>query len=255
MKKAILAMLLFSAAGRSEAFALAVIDSSNLAQNIVAAREAVTQTQQQIQQLQAQLNQYKRMLQDAMNPGQWVWGDIRDAIDQLKNTMGSIRNLSDMTGGFDRLLGEFGSYDDYASGEGYGGPPSAASAAAMSGDHAGSRLQKETADDLLRVVKEQREQLDEYQERFDRLKDQAASAEGQQEAIQAGNEFASLQIQSLSQIHALLLAQNTMLAARVEADNNREARQRMGTAIKMGESDMFGGEREGAGRSYSFIDM
>ena len=153
------------------------------------------------------------------------------------------------------MLRKFGSYDSYTTGEGYGGPPSAESAATMSGDHAGSRLQKETADDLLRLVKEQQDQLDEYQKQFDKLKDKASGAEGQQEAIQAGNEFASLQIQLLSQIHALLLAQNTMLAAQVEAANNREARQRMGTAITMGESDSFKTEREGAGKSYSFIDM
>ena len=52
-----------------EGHALAVFDGSNLAQNIVSAREAIVHTQKQFQTLTNQLNEYKRMLQDDMNPG------------------------------------------------------------------------------------------------------------------------------------------------------------------------------------------
>jgi P-type conjugative transfer protein TrbJ len=86
MKKIALAALLFLAVAAGEGHAMAVFDSSNLAQNLVSAQEAVRHTQQMVQQLQTQLNQYKRMLQDAMNPGQFAWGDVQDTIDQLKNT-------------------------------------------------------------------------------------------------------------------------------------------------------------------------
>ena len=60
----------------------------------------------------------------------------------------------------------------------------------------------------------------------------------------------SMQIQLLSQIHALLLAQNTMMAARVETQTNKEAQQRMGTAIRMGETDFTRKETAPGGRSF-----
>lgn len=249
MKKTLLifAFSLFVMTGRGHA--MAVFDASNLAQNVVAAQEALVHTQQQIQALTNQLNQYKRMLQDAANPGSWAWGDIQDTLNQLKNTMGSVKNLSSMTGGFDELLSQFGSYDAYSSGSGYG---SSQSSEVFAGEYLGSKMRKESADDLLRIVQEQEEQLDAYQTQFEKLKESSASAEGQQEAIQAGNQMASLQLQILSQIHALLMAQNNMMAAVVQNQTNLDSRNRMGTALQAGESDMFAREREGSGKSFSF---
>ncbi len=254
MKRIFLFLLLSVVASCGKGHAMAVIDSSNLAQNIVAAQEAMRQTQNQILQLQTQLQQYQRMLQDAMNPGDWAWGDVQNTINQLKNTMGSIKNLSNMAGGFDQLLSQFGSYDDYTSGAGYGGGHSKASSSLMAGDYAGSRMQKDTADDLLRVIKEQEEQLEQYNSQFEKLKNSASSAEGQQEAIQASNQFLSLQVQLLTQIHTLMMAQNNMMASIAQTENNREARNRMGSALQFGETDMFRAEREGSGKSFGFTD-
>ncbi len=234
--------------------AMAVIDSSNLAQNIVAAREAIAQTQNQIQQLQNQLNVYKRMIMDATNPGDWTWGDIQGVLDQLRNSMSSIKDYSAMAGGFDQMLSQFGSYDSYTTGAGYGGGYSQASQQLTSGDYVGSMMIKDTSADLLRVIREQEEQLDAYQTEFERLKNNAASAEGQQEAIQATNQFASMQVQLLTQIHALMMAQNNMLAVITQDRNNREARNRMGSAIQLGETEAFKQEREGTGMSFGFTD-
>lgn len=234
--------------------AMAVFDGSNLAQNIVAAREAVIHTQNQIQQLQNQLNAYKRMLQDAMNPGDWAWGDIQGVLDQLRNNMSSVKDYSAMAGGFDRMLSQFGSYDSYTTGAGYGGGYSQSSQQLTSGDYTGSMMVKSTSDDLLRVIKEQEEQLDAYQSEFERLKNNAASAEGQQEAIQATNQFASMQVQILREIQALMMAQNNMLAVIAQDRNNREARNRMGSALQLGESASFKQEREGTGESFGFTD-
>jgi P-type conjugative transfer protein TrbJ len=208
----------------------------------------------QLRQLQYQLQQYQRMLKDAMNPGKFAWGNIQGTIDQIKNTMNSLTNLGSLGGiggssggGLDGYLDNFGSYDKYQGGSYYG---SGNSVELYSGDLAGSQLQKDSADELLQLVKEQQEALDKYSEELETLKSNAAGAQGQQEAIQATNEFASMEIQLLSQIHALLLAQNTMMAAQVETDNNREAQQRMGTAIKMGETDFTRKEAAQGGKSY-----
>jgi P-type conjugative transfer protein TrbJ len=250
MKKMILSALLFLTTACGESYAMAVIDSSNLAQNIISARESVTQTMNQIQQLQTQLQQYQRMLKDAMNPGQFAWGDIQDTINQLKNTMNSLKNLGGAGGaggGLDGYLDSFGSHDKYRDGAYYG---SDNPTALYSGDLAGSRLQKESADDLLKLIKEQQDALDKYSDELEKLKAKSAGAQGQQEAIQATNEFASMEIQLLSQIHALLLAQNTMMAARVETQTNKEAQQRMGTAIRMGETDFTRKETVPGGRSF-----
>ena len=111
-------------------------------------------------------------------------------------------------------------------------------------------LQKQSADDMFKLIKEQQDAMQRYSDDLENLKSKASSAEGQQEAIQAGNELASMQIQLLSQIHALLMAQNTMMAAQLETLTNQEAQQRMGTAIKMGESDSTRIEAARGGKSY-----
>lgn len=246
MKKYLLLAILALGCCIENSYALAVFDGSNLAQNIVAAREAITQTQQQIQQLQTQLNQYKRMLQDATNPGNWNWGDIQDTLNQLKYTMGSLNKVAGAAGGINQYLDSFGSHDKYSGGANYG----SGSSALYAGDLAGANLQKEAADDLLKLVHEQQEAMNQYSEELERLKGQSAGAEGQQEAIQAGNQMLSMQIQLLSQIHTLLMAQNTMMAAQTETIINREAQQRMGTAIKMGETDFSRTETSRGGKSY-----
>ncbi len=227
--------------------ALSVFDGSNFAQNVISAQEAIKNTQNQIQMLTNQLNQYKRMLQDAANPGTWGWGDIQDTLNQLNSSMSSLNSISNTTGGLNSFLDNFGSHSKYhESGEYYGtGNP-----ALYGGDLAGMNLQKESADDMLKLIKEQQEALERYADDFEKLKSKSSSAEGQQEAIQAGNEFASMQIQLLSQIHALLMAQNTMMAAQVETLNNQQAQQRMGTAIKMGETDSTRTETTPGGKSY-----
>ena len=257
MKNSFSLLALFLCLHCGQGHALSVIDNSNLAQNIISARESVSQTMNQVQQLQTQLQQYQRMLQDAMNPGQFSWGDIQGTIDQLKNAMNSLKNLGSMGGSggagggggsLESSLDSFGSYDKYRSGAYYG---SDNPTELYSGDLAGSKLQKDSADELLKLVKEQQEALDKYSEELETLKSKAASAQGQQEAIQATNEFSSMQIQLLSQIHALLLAQNTMMAAQVETENNREAQQRMGTAIKMGTTDFTRNEASPGGKSFT----
>ena len=245
----LLAAITFSGfiGGIKHGHAMAVFDGSNLAQNLISAQEAIKNTQNQIQQLTTQLNQYKRMLQDAANPGSWGWGDIQDTLNQLKNSMGSINSISGSAGGMNQFLDNFGSHSKYhESGQYYGtGNP-----ALYGGDLAGLDLQKQSADDMLKLIKEQQEAMQKYSDDLESLKGKASSAEGQQEAIQAGNELASMQIQLLSQIHALLMAQNTMIAAQLETETNRQAQQRMGTAIKMGETDFTKKETARGGKSY-----
>ncbi|MCD8141526.1 MAG: hypothetical protein LUE17_17465 [Planctomycetaceae bacterium] len=190
MKKYLLLAILALGCCIENSYALAVFDGSNLAQNIVAAREAITQTRQQIQQLQTQLNQYKRMLQDATNPGNWNWGDIQDTLNQLKYTMGSLNKVAGTAGGINQYLDSFGSHDKYSGGANYG----SGSFALYAGDLAGANLQKESADDLLKLVQEQQEAMNNYSDELERLKGQSSGAEGQQEAIQAGNQMLSMQI-------------------------------------------------------------
>ncbi len=103
---------------------------------------------------------------------------------------------------------------------------------------------------MFNLITEQQEAMRTYAADLERLKSTASSAQGQQEAIHAGNEFASMEIQLLSQIHTFLLSQNTMLAAQLETKTNREAQQRMGTAIKMGETDFTRSEAARGDKSY-----
>ncbi len=149
MKKFCLIVVLSLCLHCGRGHAMAVFDGSNLAQNVVSAQEAIRHTQNQIQMLTQQLNQYKRMLQDAMNPGSWEWGDIQDALDQLTNSMGSLDSFGGTAGGMNQFLDSFGSHSKYhESGEYYGtGNPSL-----YSGDLAGMDMQKQAADDMFNLI-------------------------------------------------------------------------------------------------------
>lgn len=252
MKKYIYIFVLIGCIQCGSVSALEVVDHTNLAQNLISAREAILQTQQQIELLRTQILAYKRMLMDALNPGIWIWGDIQKTIDQLKSTLNSLKDFASISGNLDEMLSQFGSYDKYTSGSGYGGAPCAASQELVAGDYLGSKLQKETADDLLKLIEEQEKHMEEFQEQFEQLKDNAASAEGQQQAIQSCNQFLSLQSEQLTQIHALLMAQNNMLGVITQNKTNQEARDRMGSALQFGDADIFQREREGSGKAFGF---
>ncbi len=94
MKRILILAALFVAVGYSKGYAMVVFDGSNLAQNIMSAQETIRHTQNQIQAITNQINQYKRMLQDAMNPDSWEWGDIEDALSQLTNSMKSLDSFA-----------------------------------------------------------------------------------------------------------------------------------------------------------------
>lgn len=232
MNKIVLVLVLMLGLSCGKAHALAVIDPSNLAQNTIAAKEMLTQTMRQLEQLKTQYEQYQRQLKDAMNPGSFAWGEIQKTLDQLKSSMSSLKNLGGQGGDLQGFLGSFGTYETYGDGRMH------ESDAILQSSQYGMVMQKDSSDDLLTLIDKQQEDLEQYAREVDKLKEKSASAEGQQEAIQAGNQFTSMQIELLTKIHALLMAQNTLIGAQSEKKLDEEARQKVGEAIITGRSPM-----------------
>jgi P-type conjugative transfer protein TrbJ len=77
-----------------------------------------------------------------------------------------------------------------------------------------------------------------YNESLNELKSKASNAQGQQEAIQAGNEIATKQIELLAMIHALLIEQNQMFSAMTRTEVDEQAQARTAEAIFFGHSSV-----------------
>jgi P-type conjugative transfer protein TrbJ len=94
---------------------------------------------------------------------------------------------------------------------------------------AGSVLQKQSNDGLLRQVVEEQDQIRADAANLERLQTQAGSADGQMKALVAANELAALQEKSLLEIRALLSTQQQALATRNATLSNDEAMKQAAT--------------------------
>ena len=205
-----------------------VIDGTNLTQNIMSAMEAIAQTAKQIEQYQTQLQQYENQLQNTMAPAAYIW-------DQAQTTIGNLVQASDTLNYYEKQLGSLdaylGKFQDVAY---YRASPCFSSAGCSDAEWAAmdenrrlaSESQKKANDALFHNLEQQQKNLVADARKLQRLQSAAQGAKGQLAAIQYGNQLASNQSNQLLQIRSLLLAQQNALATRMQAQLDREARQR-----------------------------
>lgn len=83
IKVAGLAVVLLAGISPPIQASMPVIDSSNLAQNIVSAVQQVAAVEKQIQQYQTQLQQYQNMLQNTVAPATYIWDQASQVMNKL----------------------------------------------------------------------------------------------------------------------------------------------------------------------------
>jgi P-type conjugative transfer protein TrbJ len=229
--------------------AIEVYDPVNHAENLVTAREAVSQTLQQAEMLRTQVAQYQRMLQDALNPGQWVWGDLADPLADIQKSLAALRRLADQAGGWEGLGEVFPSHSSYRDGRLFqeGGT------GLYRSDRLGGELQAEGAAALLKLVEEEERSIADCENQLAELKATAMAAPGQQAALQAANQFASLTLERLTRLNTLLASREALLAGKIATDNARQAREAFAAAQRRGESSLERRESAPGGRSFGFF--
>lgn len=89
-----------------------------------------------------------------------------------------------------------------------------------------SQSQKKANDALFKTLKNQQDALCNDSRNLERLQSAAQGAEGQMQEIGYANQFAAGQANQLLQIRSLLIAQQTAVGVKMQADADRQAIER-----------------------------
>ncbi|MEX8837456.1 P-type conjugative transfer protein TrbJ [Salmonella enterica] len=202
-----------------------VIDGGNLVQNIMSAMEAVAQTAKQIEQYQTQLQQYENQLQNTMAPAAYIWDQAQATIGKLIEAQNTLAYYQNQLGSLDSYLGKFQDVAYYRSSPCFssGGCTPAEKAAMEENRRLASESQKVANDALFKTLENQEKALRNDARNLERLQGAAQGAQGQLQAIGYANQLASQQANQLLQIRSLLMAQQTAVGAKMQADADRQA--------------------------------
>lgn len=206
-----------------------VIDGGNLMQNVMTAIESVAQTLKQIEQYQTQLQQYENQLQNTMAPAAYIWDQAQATINKLIEAQNTLAYYQNQLGSLDGYLDKFQDVAYYRSSpcfNGSGGCTDTEWAAMDEGRRLASESQKKSNDALFKTLSNQQKSLRDDARTLERLQGAAQGAEGQLQAIGYANQFAAGQANQLLQIRSLLMAQQTAVGAKMQADVDREAIER-----------------------------
>ena len=225
----ILALMLFWQIGISQPTqaVMAVVDKSNLAQNIISAAQSVTAVEKQIQQYQTQLQQYENMLQNTSTPASYIWDQATITIDKLLQAQETLSYYKSQAGSIGNYLSRYQDISYYRTSPCFtsNGCSNAQRQALLEARVQGSEAQKRANDAVLKGVDQQQQTLTSDAENLTQLQLQATNAKGQMQALQAANQLASGQVHQLLQIRGLLIAQQNAAATRAQIVTDREAQQ------------------------------
>lgn len=209
------------------------IDAANIIQTTVTAFESVAQTlkqveqyQKQIEQYATQLQQYENMLQNTMAPAAYIWDQAQLTMNKLMEAQNALAFYQNRLGSLDSYLSKFQDVAYYRSSpcfNGSGGCTEAEWNAMNENRQLASESRKKANDDLLKTVRNQQEALKKDASQLQRLQAHAQGAEGQMQALGFANQLAGQQANQMLQIRGILLAQQTALGAKMQADADRQA--------------------------------
>ncbi|EKQ6335367.1 P-type conjugative transfer protein TrbJ [Pseudomonas aeruginosa] len=216
-----------------------VLDGTNLSQTTVTAIQQVAQVQKQIEQYRTQLQQYENMLQNTVAPAAYIWDQAQSTINGLMQAVDTLNYYKNQAGSIDAYLGKFQDVSYYRSSPCFtaSGCTDAERKAMEENRRLASESQKKANDALLKGLEQQQRNLAADARQLERLQSKAGTAQGQMEAIQYANQFASQQTNQLLQIRGLLIAQQNAIGAQMQAQADRQAQEQAARekAFDMGE--------------------
>ena len=213
---AVLAISALVAPSGAWAYAMIVLDPTNLVQNTISALKAIESVSNEVQMIANQIKQIENMVQNTRTYG-GVWD--QEALPRL-NRLGQIieqeQAIAYAMAGMDRVFRE--RYPGYR-------PVTDWTAAYDQW----TRTTLDTLRGSLAVVRLHADDFADEQRRIQTLTALSDSAEGRMQGIQAGNMLAAEQIQQLAKLRQLIMAQinaqNVYMANQTNRDAQRAATQ------------------------------
>lgn len=222
-----LAVILASTVPLVRAQGIPVFDIANVHQSALITAEAVAQTLKQIEQYKTQLEQFRTELQNSVAPAAYIWDEAQVTIGSLMEAIDTLDGYRRQAGSLDAYLSKFQDLNYYRASPCYsaGGCTDAQRAALEDNHRLASESQKKANDAMVKGLDQQQTNLTRDAATLRRLQGGAQGARGRMEALAYANQLASEQAHQLLQIRALLIAQQNAVAAKMQADADRQAQQ------------------------------
>ena len=227
--KAVLTVVLVCIGGTSlpSRAGIPVIDGANLTQNVISAYEEVAQTLKQIEEYRTQLQQYEDQIKNTLAPAVYLWDEAQATIGGILEAVDTLKYYKRKLGSIDSYLGKFQDVSYYRNSPCFtarGCSPAEAEALAAVRVLA-SESQKKANEALFRGLDQQQANMNLDAAKLKLLQAGAQGAKGRMEAIGFANQLASQQANQLLQIRGLLVAQQNVIATKMQADQDKEAQQ------------------------------
>lgn len=205
---------------------IVTIDPASIVQSTISAEQAIMQTEQQIQQYQTQLQQLQNQIKNTANPSSFQWDNANAIITELLAGMKTLGTYQAQAGSINAYLNKYSDASQYQSSSCLATGCNTAQVLQLSKNtYSGLDAQKTANDDMLRNIAAQQEQLQSDAGDLQRLQQNAESAGGQMQAIQAANQLASNQAMQLMEIRELMMTQQTAEQAKAQTVTDTEAQQ------------------------------
>jgi P-type conjugative transfer protein TrbJ len=234
MKRIILSALLLICSHTASA-GIPVFDGANLAQAITQVVSWGEQLNQMTMQIKNQLDQYQQMAQNMVNPDYWGFGDVQKTADQLMSTANSLRRMQEDFGSLDDLLAQFQTFDKWQDHPCY--KPEGCTDAQfeeLKEQQLETEQQAQVANEqVMYTMSDQATRLEEDAARLAQIQQQAQSAQGNQQAIQATNQILGNAAEQLMSLRAMMLATATAETTKNQIEANRLAQQRAADAAAL----------------------
>ena len=225
--KILLLGFLFLMPGQAFSAGIPVFDDANATQNTIAAIESVNQTLKQLEEYATQLQQYEDQIKNSLAPAAYVWSKAQQTIGKIQALQGDLMAIYSSAGNLDQYLKKFGDvnyYKDSAYFSEQSGGTKGQREQLKDGEKSGIELQKKSNEGLAKTLQQQQDQMQADADELRSLASTAQTAQGRMEAIQYGNQFASMQNGQLLQLRATLQAMHQAELAKMQTEQDVEAR-------------------------------
>ena len=204
-----------------------VFDGANMIQTTISALQNVAAVAKQVQQYQTQLQQYQNMLQNTLTPSNYIWDQASQTISNLLSAQDTLSYYKQQIGSISQYLDQYKDLNYYLNSSYFSSQGGSATdrQAILTANSNAYEARKKANDAVLMNVDQQQTALVNDASNLQRLQQQATGVQGQLEAIQAANQFASAQNNQLLQIRSILIAQQNAEATRQQAIADKEAQQ------------------------------
>lgn len=225
---------------RSNAGGIPVFDGVGLVQSILEVLESIMQTAQQadqyakqIQEYQAQLKQLEDQLKNTVAPAAYIWSEILNTIQKIEDLQSEVQSLYAEAGGLEAYLAKYGNIEFYKTSPEFGKDGVNNWFEVTEPEFDQNQYQKKSNDAMSKTIELQTKQFKKDVKQLKDIQRYAQGAEGRMEAIQYGNQLASMTNDQLLQLRRTLLSMHQAELAKIQSAQDAEAREIAATEVLM----------------------